>query len=150
MTATAAARTYALDHDNHLVIVTGDLTAEPVAVYRPDEARATYLSRDDLCVLPGEGHHQLIEIRLTAAQRNVAEIRFSDVATDEDNFGADVTQDGPHSTLVVTNVAEALATLDNAADICRDNINSGYNARAYARELAVTLRLFGKIVAEIR
>ncbi len=133
---------YAL-HGDDAVYFLGYLDGDTAVVYEPNKMRRYEVAVAEITrPMPGQ------VVKLTDAQFTVACYRFYDVATDTEDFGAVL--DTAARTLRITDVGGALATLDNAIDILAGNVEDGYNAVAYARELGVTRRLRAKVLAAAR
>lgn len=138
MPATAATLApYALLDSEHVVVVQN--TAESATrVYRLSDQETLYVDPARLTVPTATP-----TLRLTEAQRIVALYRFADVATDTDDFGAEL--DGAE--LRITSAVEALATLDAAIELCADTAADGVAGRRV--ELGVTRRLRARVLAAV-
>lgn len=125
-------------HGERAVYFHGYVDGDAASLYDQTALRAyTALVAEITRPMPGQ------TVTLTPAQRDIAQIRFNDEADEQTDGGAEVIG----STLRVTDVAEALATIDNAIDICDDNIQSGYLAAKYAAERRTLRNLRAKVLA---
>lgn len=139
--APAATETVYALHGDDAVYFLGYLDGDTAVVYEPNKMRRYEVPVDEITrPMPGQ------VVKLTDAQFTVACYRFYDVATDTEDFGAVL--DTAARTLRITDVAEALATLDAAIELCADNAEQG--VAGYRVELGVTKRLRAKVLAAVR